>query len=209
MQRGVFASLASHGMTKPLALPLGHLDTARSAADSLAEQAERETSALYQARASELRRYALLLSRDEELARDALQEAFMRYFVARSRGTRIINARAWVYRVMRNYLLDRMKACPASHQHGIEELSSLSDARQDVEAAYYRRELLVLIEATLTPRELACIRLRSTGLRYEEIAASLSVRSGTVGALISRAMRKLRLAIGGMERAPCPRRSAR
>ncbi|MPY86857.1 MAG: sigma-70 family RNA polymerase sigma factor [Luteitalea sp.] len=201
MQRDFLASLAPSKMTKPLAVSLGHRE-AQPAADVLADQAERRASALYHESAAEFRRYALLLSKDEELARDALQEAFMRYFVALCNGKQITNARAWIYRVMRNYLLDRMKAYRARDERSIEELSSCPGTDQDVEASYYRREVLRLIQETLTPRERECVRLRGAGLRYDEIATALRVRSGTVGALISRAMRKMRLALGKADQLP-------
>jgi DNA-binding CsgD family transcriptional regulator len=53
-----------------------------------------------------------------------------------------------------------------------------------------------LVRKTLTAREYACFRLRSDGLRYDEIAATLRLRSGTVWALLSRAVRKMRLVLG-------------
>src|SRR5581483_5362484 len=75
----------------------------------LAAAAQREVSALYEERAEEFLHYAIALGRDQELARDALQEAFMRYFVALCSGTQIAAPRAWIYRVLHNYLLDRIK----------------------------------------------------------------------------------------------------
>jgi DNA-directed RNA polymerase specialized sigma24 family protein len=66
---------------------------------------------------------------------------------------------------------------------------------QDVEEECLRSEVMELVRASLTAREYACIRLRTEGLGYEEIAAELRVKSGTVGAVISRAMHKLRKAI--------------
>jgi DNA-directed RNA polymerase specialized sigma24 family protein len=44
----------------------------------------------------------------------------------------------------------------------------------------------------LAPRELECVRLRAEGLNDAEIAEVLSIRSGTVGALLSRALGKCR-----------------
>ena len=44
----------------------------------------------------------------------------------------------------------------------------------------------------MSDRELDCLLLRAEGLEYEEIAETMGVRSGTVGALLSRAQHKLR-----------------
>ncbi|MGH9582823.1 MAG: sigma factor-like helix-turn-helix DNA-binding protein [Bryobacteraceae bacterium] len=44
----------------------------------------------------------------------------------------------------------------------------------------------------MTAGEYKCLRLRTEGLRYEEIAAKLNLSTGTVGTLLSRAVGKLR-----------------
>lgn len=61
----------------PLAVP-ALAKTGQSGAVS--ERARQEVAALYTSRAGEFLNYALALGRNEELARDALQEAFLRYF---------------------------------------------------------------------------------------------------------------------------------
>jgi DNA-binding CsgD family transcriptional regulator len=75
-------------------------------------------------------------------------------------------------------------------------LHSPSVPGEDVEANCYRREIFRLIQKTLTPRELQCVSLRSKGMRYEDIASALHLRSGTVGALISRATRRMQAVVG-------------
>lgn len=156
-----------------------------------AERAQRDVAALYEERGEEFLHYALVLGRDEELARDALQEAFMRYFVALFEGNKIVAPRAWIYRVMHNYLLDRIKEGRRLKEHRlIEKLSYAQD--QDIEGECFRQEFLRLIRTALTAREYDCLRLRAGGMRYQEIAATLDLKCGTVGTLISRALRKLR-----------------
>jgi RNA polymerase sigma-70 factor (ECF subfamily) len=168
----------------------------RPAAGSVDDEAERAVSALFRKSAGEIRTYALLLSKDEQLSQDALQEAFMRYFIALSEGQQITHPRAWVYRVVCNYVLDRMKQSRARGERSIEDLPAWSARGEDVEASCYRREVFRLIQKTLTRRELQCVSLRSKGFRYEEIASALHLRSGTVGALISRAMRRMQAVVG-------------
>jgi RNA polymerase sigma-70 factor (ECF subfamily) len=147
-------------------------------------------AALYEERAEELLHFALLLARDEELAKDALQEAFMRYFVALSEGKEIASPRAWIYRVMHNYLLDRMKEARHRGRREMRERRSRHD--QDIERECFRQQLARLFRSALTAREYDCLHLRAEGLRYEEIASRLDLASGTVGTLICRAVRKIR-----------------
>src|SRR5260370_2729800 len=46
----------------------------------------------------------------------------------------------------------------------------------------------------LSPREMECVRLRTEGLRYEEIASVLGLQAGTLGALLPSAHEKVRKA---------------
>jgi len=156
-----------------------------------AERAQLEVSALYEQYGREFLHYAIALGRDEELARDALQESFMRYFVARCSNDEIAAPRAWIYRVMHNYLLDRLKEerCHCAYR-AHRRMTSQQD--QDIEGECFRHEFLHLIRKALTPKEYACFRLRTEGMRYEEIAATLELSSGTVGTMVHRAVGKLR-----------------
>jgi RNA polymerase sigma factor (sigma-70 family) len=187
------ASLASSAVSDGGLLPL---PKQVSLGQALVDHAQREVSELYSESAAEFLNYALATIHDEELARDAMQEGFIRYFVARCNGEQVAIPRAWIYRVIRNYLLDRMKEARGRVEQRLEEARACPDRKQDIEGNYFRSEVLALVETTLTPRELQCFRLRSEGLHYDEIASALKLRSGTVGALISRAVRKIRAAIG-------------
>ncbi len=168
------------------------------AGDAVAERARGSVSALYQARGEEFFHYAVGLGRDEELARDAVQEAFMRYFVALYEGNHIASPRAWVYRVLHNYLLDRIKERRKRGEHSFRDAL---DGTQtiNVESDYLRKDIFRRVRRTLTDREYECFRLRTEGLRYEEIAAKLHLASGTVGALLCRAIRKTRTILAGVE----------
>jgi len=92
--------------------------------------------------------------------------------------------------------MDRMKDLRG---RGESSFNVAAVGTQDVEAECLRSEVMELVRASLTPREYECIRLRTEGLGYEEIAIELRVKSGTVGAVISRAMLKLRKAVASPE----------
>jgi DNA-directed RNA polymerase specialized sigma24 family protein len=77
----------------------------------------------------------------------------------------------------------------------MDEVQQVADQRQDPEVSYHHRELARRVCTLLAPRELECLRLRNEGFGYEEIANILSLRSGTVAALLSRGQKKIRKAL--------------
>lgn len=161
-------------------------------APTRADEIEQELVIFYQRDATGLFRYALTLAPDPETARDALQEIFLRYFIARTEGQRFENPKAWLYRVLRNHLVDALRAGHLKNEIGMESLHNSADVRQDPEASYRHTEMSAQLSSSLAPRELECLRLRAEGLQYQEIAGVLAVRSGTVAALLARAHKKIR-----------------
>ena len=153
---------------------------------------ESEVIDLYQENASGLFRFGEALVRDREMAQDALQEVFLRYFVARSSGQEIQNGKSWLYRVIRNYLLDRVKEAAFKNKASLEEAEVIPDGSSDPEQQYLRAFTRKQILRVLAPRELECLQLRAEGFDYREIAKILGVRSGTVGATLARALNKIR-----------------
>ena len=155
---------------------------------------------LHAACAPGLLRYAAGISRDQELAQDAVQEAFLSYFVQRSLGRAIDNPRGWLYRVLRNHVLDRLSSAEARREVDALEAEQSSVPSQ-IDAHLLQAEAVRELRTVLTPRELECLRLRAEGLSYEEIASVLDIRSGTVGALLARVYRKVRQTSSGGENA--------
>ena len=149
---------------------------------------QREVCILYEDHGAALLRYASSIAINPESARDAVQEAFLRYYASRSAGSVIETPRAWLYRSIFHYLVDvdsepnvsldhaARTADPAHGPHAMVEAASLNERFADI----------------LSPRELSCVRLRTEGLSYDEIGTVLGVRIGTVGALLARAVRKIK-----------------
>jgi len=147
---------------------------------------------LYQEHSECLLKYALSVVRSQDEARDAVQEAYLRYFIQRRYGRQIDNPRGWLCQVLRNYLLDRMKGMAGKLEVTSDSLESFADHSQNPEKTLQCRQVAAKIASSLTNRELHCLRLHAGGLCYEEIANAMNVRLGTVGALLSRVHRKLR-----------------
>ena len=170
-------------------------------ADWCAETTEREIILLYRENAAGLFRYGVVLARNREAAQDAVQEAFLRYFIARNGGQEVERPKAWLFQVVRNLLLDSLKASTKRREVGLEAACGRADARPDPESEYRLAEMSRRDWGLLSPRELECFRLRAEGLRYQEIAEVLVLRPGTVGALLARVQKKIREEHEGSRRA--------
>jgi len=161
---------------------------------SFAGAIEQEMAGLYESEAPGVLRYAAKLAGNQATAQDALQEAFFRLFIARSAGQTIQSPKAWLFRVIRNYLLDQKKS-PSRNEVSLESALSLASPFQHPESGYTHSDLLRrTMQIGLSARETECVRLRAEGLCYEDIGAVLGVRMGTVGALLARAHEKIRQA---------------
>ena len=156
------------------------------------EVLRQETLEVYRACSGALPSYARRLTSDLELARDAVQEGFLRFFLVRMQGEIIRNPSAWLHRVEHNYNCETVRssavqACVAQDDetHGKAQVAPQTGNVEWEEA----------FKALLAPREFECLRLRTEGLDYSEIADAMSVRPGTVGALLHRVGQKMRRAV--------------
>jgi len=164
------------------------------AADSTtgSAQIETEVAELFQRHSSALGRYAGSLTRDATVAQDAIQEAFLRYFKTRSSGQSIENPRAWLFLVLRNYVLNCNRKNNFMQPVELDVASNIADIKQDVEAAYELSQSFRQAISALSRHERECVQLRIEGFGYDEIARILCVRSSTVSATLTRSLNKLR-----------------
>jgi RNA polymerase sigma-70 factor (ECF subfamily) len=136
--------------------------------------------------------YAHRLTRDDALAQDAVQETFLRFFLALVQGEGIQNARAWLHRVAHNYVCETLRSAPVRTSVSFDEAGAyrLQDERS-MPGADRAAEWIEAARQLLAPREWQCVQLRAEGFDYTEIAIRLEIRPGTVGSLLHRAGEKL------------------
>ncbi len=168
------------------------LDGAADRASPMALEAEFEH--LHEEYASSLVRYAISYCGDPDLARDAVQDCFLRYFEMRRGGARVEQPKAWLVRVLRNQLIDR------SRRERLEQEVSAITARELRALPAWPQNSLggdagvarlwKRIEALVSPKELACLQMRVAGFSYAEIAEALGVQSGTVSVFLTRSREK-------------------
>ncbi len=154
-----------------------------------------------------LLRFALALTRDREDAADLAQDTVARALAARWRFTPGTNLPAWLFRIMRNLHLNRVRDGRARPR-----LESLEDVREaaaaedfdlsSVERAAIERASLARVRAAFAklPDKYAIpIHLVSVEeLSYAEAAEVLDIPIGTVMSRIYRGRRLLIAALGGM-----------
>lgn len=170
---------------------------------SLVERHERRAIAIAKA-----------LVRDEEDARDVVQEAFVRVYRHLPAFQDDSSFFTWFYRIVSNLAIDVVRR-PARHEsiddereiEGRHELPFSCLEASDPLDALQRRELAERIRAALAElpsyHRVAIVMRELDGLSYEQMADRMHVRKGTVMSRLFHARRKLRLAL----QADRPRRS--
>ena len=131
-------------------------------------------------------------------AEEITQEAFLQLYRRLHSGQPVTNVRAWVFRAAHSLALNRIRS-----QQFIELLDdeawedfrrSLIDLSPNPEQRLLQVEKFNRLRtaiARLTPAERQCLRLRTKGLRYREIAEILDLGTSTIAETLYRVIDKL------------------
>ncbi|HSI86595.1 MAG TPA: sigma-70 family RNA polymerase sigma factor [Candidatus Methylacidiphilales bacterium] len=197
--------------------PLPPRETDRSSADSDAGSGDAVWRVVQQHQAP-LVRYAAHLTGDAELARDIVQDVFMRFL--KEGPERLVGREAqWLYTVCRNRAYDMMRksnrTVPLDDVHAATLTcpATLSPAAAAESGDSNRR--VVKAMQTLPPklREVVMLKFQA-GLSYKEIADVTGLTVNHVGVLLHNALQKLRdelrddLALEGTAASPATTSSA-
>jgi RNA polymerase sigma-70 factor (ECF subfamily) len=149
---------------------------------------------------------ALRVLRDEEVARDVVQDAFLKAYGSLDRFEGRSSFYTWLYRIVMNLCLDRKRRERSSRRIDWSE-EALREASADPESLSEPEPLLALERAELRGQLARAIALlpedaRRTlelreidGLSYQEIAECLGVPKGTVMSRLHYARRRVRQAL--------------
>jgi RNA polymerase sigma-70 factor (ECF subfamily) len=164
-----------------------------SAAASSIASLEREVLELYDAYSGVVSRYVMGVTGNEELSADVVQESFLLYIAHRRNGGAKVSGPAWFLREARQRIRsEHLKREQELDQMGSEQAAlRVRDPARTPEQSCLPVEIRRLAIEVLAPRELDCLLLRSQGLGYEDIASTMNITSGAVGAMLSRALHKL------------------
>ncbi len=161
------------------------------------QDAERTINELFTSVYSATVRYAASKCGSLDLAEDLVQEAFGALYARLREGAVIQDPRAWVMKAVQNQICKAWRKAEnrperVVSRHEIEAIASPSDGLGgfvDPDRPHLEGFL-----AGLAPREREVILLRAQGLKYREIASRLGISSSSVGTLLLRAARKMRVA---------------
>jgi len=139
--------------------------------------------------------YAIYLTGDRDGAHDLLQETFLKAFRFYEKFEQGTNAKAWLYRIMRNTYINeyrRIKRTPDIVEYD-EQISAYQMMKReerrpdDIAGEIFEDEIAVAI-ASLPEKFKSVIVLRDVeDLPYEEIAEALEIPIGTVRSRLHRA----------------------
>jgi len=162
--------------------------------DSSREQTLRAFDELYEP----LRRYLTCVGVSPSEADDAAQETFLRLYRHLKKNGLPASLRGWVFQVARNYLRDERRSARRHRTVSLDDKMDRGDSppdpvsnpEQQVLDEERSRRLLIAIES-LPEQQRECMLLRSSGLRYREIAGVLGINPSNVGTLVHRAVAHL------------------
>jgi RNA polymerase sigma factor (sigma-70 family) len=150
----------------------------------------RELECLYRSRYRVFVRVALAITRDDDVAAEAVQEAFLRAIRGRGRFRATGSLEAWVWRSVVNEA-KRLAARPLSDLPVSVEAAGNGAADDDA-------ALRGLIGALPERQRLAVFLRYYADLDYRTIGEVLQVKTGTVSAMLNAAHRSLREAMQGV-----------
>lgn len=140
--------------------------------------------------------FAYHLTDSDIIAKDVVQEIFIRIWTNRHTLDQIVNIRAWILRLTRNHVLNGLKR--KAHETVLlrEIKAGLSENHHQTDETIQYRELELLLNqavAQLPPQQQKVYQLsRNAGLRHDEIAALLNISQETVKKHIMAALLSIR-----------------
>ncbi|MEJ2299257.1 MAG: sigma-70 family RNA polymerase sigma factor [Woeseiaceae bacterium] len=136
----------------------------------------------------------LRITRDRDLAEDAVQDALLSAWNKRDQFDRSARLDTWIHRIAVNAALQLLrKKRPASFDPLEEDILDTSDMPESRTAAHELGDRLSAALAELSELERVCFVLKHLEQwRLKEIAEHLGTSDGTVKQAVFRAVRKLR-----------------
>ncbi len=145
---------------------------------------------------NKLFRFALNIVRDEDLAKDIVQESLIKAWEKRNELNLIHNLEAWCMQVTKNKALDKLRS---KHLKRTDLFEVQFDTRKERDTPYVvmeRNDVLARIKgliAELPERQREVMQLRDIeGFTYKEIAETLEIDINLVKTNLFRARRKLK-----------------
>jgi RNA polymerase sigma-70 factor (ECF subfamily) len=146
----------------------------------------------YQTYYKELYRFSYQLTQSDSDSKDLVHNVFLKYHSATIKKTRIINVKAWLYKVLYNNYLTQV-AKGHNHKRIENRVFSNQQFSYDPNEDYNKEELrniLLGLMATMQENEYALLLMYYNGLKYKEIAEILKINPKSIGKTLSRTIEK-------------------
>lgn len=146
-----------------------------------------------------LRRYARGLTGDRDRAADLVQDTLERAWARFSLWQRRGDLRAWLFGIMHNHFIDRLRAQRSRPQDAAEgEIAELPQRAMQADRLELRDLDRSLQRLPAEQREVLLL-VGVEELSYREVALALGVPIGTVMSRLSRGRQRLRIELQGRE----------
>ncbi|MEK6481303.1 RNA polymerase sigma-70 factor [Catalinimonas sp. 4WD22] len=140
--------------------------------------------------------YCLQFVKSEDLARELLQDVFVKLWTRRENINPELSLNAYLYTITRNHTLDFLKNAARDQQLKEEIIYSVATTHNQVEDQMSYAEYIALanqvIQKLPAQRKLIFQLSRHDGMSYEEIATTLSISKNTVKVQMLRALNTIR-----------------
>ncbi len=126
-----------------------------------------------------------------EFAKDITQDTFIKLYKFLESGGKLENPKSWLYKVSSNLCINFLNR--KTRYWGI--MKDISEMQKDVfsENDYLKKEKIEqfnLALSKLSTRDRIILQLYNDGLSYVEIAEAISVKTTSIGKILSRAIEK-------------------
>ena len=141
-------------------------------------------------------RTAYMVTRDQDIAQDISQDAFLKGFGAIQTFQDGSPFRRWLLRIVTNLALDRQRMLARDHRLGRLICIGIADASPSAEAEFFaldrRRQILEAFHVLSIADQTMIAYKYFLGFSEEELAYALKCPRGTIKSRLSRSLTKLR-----------------
>jgi RNA polymerase sigma-70 factor (family 1) len=162
----------------------------------LKEGSEQAFEKLYRLYSKRLFGNLLKLVKSESLAREILQEIFMKVWDLRQQIDVERSFRSWLFKIAENKVYDCFRKAARDHKLRLILLAAATDSYEHIEAIIINKEnnhLLQQAIESLPPQRKQVFRLcKLEGKSYEEVSRQLGISTSTISDHIVKASRAIR-----------------
>jgi RNA polymerase sigma-70 factor (family 1) len=175
-------------------------DSEKALLTRVAQGDEQAFASLFHTWRDKLYFFTLRITNSPEIARDLVQDVFVKVWVNRSSLVEVTNFSAWLYRVTQNHALSGMRRMALETTILAEIQRKAATSRQPTDEALLYKQLQEKLQAAidrLPPQQKLVYTLsRIEGLKHEEIANRLHLSVNTVRNHMTEALRNIKDSVG-------------